>query len=85
MNKKEIITINDNEEYMILDTTELKKEQYLYCVKIDANEMPTTEYCYFKGIEEDGELYVEEIEDENLLASVIAIFAAKNITIDNKD
>ena len=66
MNKKEIITINDNEEYMILDTTELKKEQYLYCVKIDANEMPT-------------------IEDENLLASVIAIFAAKNITIDNKD
>ena len=44
MNKEDIITLEDNVEYMVLDTAELNHEKYLYCVSIDKEEMPTDEY-----------------------------------------
>lgn len=77
MNKEDIITISEDEEYMILDTLELNKGKYLYCVRVDKNDMPTKEYRYLKGIEENNEHYVEEILDEDILAAVIAAFTAK--------
>ncbi len=80
MNKEDIITINENEEYMILDTLELNNSKYLYCVQVDKNDMPTKEYRYLKGIEENNECYVEEILDENVLAAVITAFTAKYLS-----
>lgn len=61
MNKEDIITVNANEEYMILDTLELNNSKYLFCVQVDKNDMPTKEYRYFKGIKENEECFIEEI------------------------
>lgn len=85
MNKEDIITINENEEYMILDTLELNKSKYLYCVRVDEHDMPTKEYRYLKGIEENNECYVEEILDESVLAAVITAFTAKYLGKNNNE
>ncbi len=80
MNKEDIITIDENEEYMILDTLELNNSKYLYCVLVDKDDMPTKEYRYLKGIKENEEYYVEEIVDEDILSKVIAAFAARYLS-----
>lgn len=78
MNKKDIITFN-NDEYIILDTTILDDDKYLYCVGIDEDEMPTYEYIYLKATEENNEYYVESIKDDEILNELIDIFTEQNL------
>ena len=75
MNKEDIITLDDNVEYMVLDTTEFNHDKYLYCVEIDENEMPKEEYKYLKEINENGELFTEDVEDENVIEAITAMFS----------
>lgn len=74
MNIDDIITFEDNKEYLILDIVEYNDNRYLYCVGIDKEELPTEEYIYLKGIEENGEFYTEEVEDEDTLKTIVTMF-----------
>lgn len=75
MNKEDIITLEDNVEYMVLDTTEFNHDKYLYCVEIDKDEMPKQEYKYFKEVNENGELFTEDVVDENIIQALTAMFS----------
>lgn len=88
MNKEDIITLEDNLEYMVLDTVELNQDKYLYCVSIDQEEMPTNEYKYFKEINENGNLFTEEVEDQNIIEAITALLATDyldSVTDDEQD
>ncbi len=88
MNKEDIITLEDNVEYMVLDTAELNHEKYLYCVSIDKEEMPTDEYKYFKEVNENGTLYTEEVENQDIIEAITALFAAsilESVTDEEQD
>lgn len=75
MNKEDIITLEDNIEYMVLDIVELNHNKYLYCVEIDEEEMPKQEYKYFKEINENGNLFTEEVKDKNIIDTISAMFS----------
>lgn len=75
MNKEDIITLEDNIEYMVLDIVELNHNKYLYCVEIDEKEMPKQEYKYFKEINENGNLFTEEVKDKNIIDTISAMFS----------
>lgn len=75
MNIEDVISF-DEKEFVILDIVLYNKEKYLYCVQIDENEEPMGEYAYFKGIEENGEYFVEEVEDKNILSLIVSMFTA---------
>ena len=79
MNIDDIITLEDNVEYMVLDIVEFNHERYLFCVEIDCEEMPKQEYKYLKEVIEDGTLYTEEVEDPNILETIISMFTMNHI------
>ena len=79
MNIEDIITLDDNKEYLILDIIELNKERFLYCVEIDEEEMPKQEYKYLEEIIENGEVYTEEVKDKDLLEALTALVLADNL------
>ena len=79
MNIRDVITFEDNTEFVILDIVNFNNEKYLYCVGIDKGENPTSEFKYFKGIEENNEYYVEEILDKNELNGIINMFKNKHL------
>lgn len=79
MNIEDIITLDDNKEYLILDIIELNKERFLYCVEIDEEEMPKQEYKYLKEIIENDEVYTEEVKDKDLLEALTALVLADNL------
>lgn len=74
MNKEDIITLEDNTEYLILDIIELNHEKYMYCVEINELELPTDNYAYFKEIKEQNDIYIEEVKDEKTLKNIISLF-----------
>lgn len=74
MNRKDIITLDDNKEYLILDIAEFNNSKYLYTVELESEDMPTTNYKYLEVIsEEDGD-YVEEVEDKETLEAIASLF-----------
>ena len=80
MNIEDVISF-DEKEFVILDIVLYNKEKYLYCVQIDENEEPNGEYAYFKGIEENGEYFVEEVEDKNILNLIVSMFTANLVDL----
>ena len=76
MNKDDIFTLEDNKEYLVLETIELNQEKYLYGVSIDKEEMPTAEYKYWKEINENGEIFTEEITDKKIIEALTSLCAA---------
>lgn len=79
MNIEDIITLEDNTEYLILDIVEYNKDKYLYCVEIDKNENPTDNYKYFKSNEDSNEIYIEEVSDTKILTEIENLFAINYI------
>ncbi len=77
MNVEDVILLEDNREYLILDTAKYNNEKYLYCVGMDEEEKPTTEYIYLKANEKkNGEYSVENIEDKNVIDAILTMFAS---------
>ncbi|MDE5540039.1 MAG: hypothetical protein K2J20_06090, partial [Bacilli bacterium] len=76
MKIEDVITLENGKEYVILDIVMYENEKYLYCIGIDKEEKPTKEYIYLKGIEENGQFYIEEVDDEKVLKAIIALFTA---------
>lgn len=74
MNKEDVIKLDDNKEYLILDIVELEGIKYLYTVEIDENDIPTIEYKYFEVIEDEEGTSLEEVEDQNTLEAIISLF-----------
>ena len=74
MNKEDVVTLENNKDYVILDIVEFNGDKYLYVVGIDENEAPTDDYRYLRAVMEDNELYTEEVTDPNLLELIISLF-----------
>ncbi|CDF12311.1 unknown [Mycoplasma sp. CAG:776] len=79
MNKEDIITLEDNVEYMVLDIATINQEKYLFCVEIDEEEMPKNNYKYFQEINESNNIFVEEVEDQDVIEAISAIFTANHL------
>ena len=74
MNKEDVLTLENNQEYVILDIVEYNGEKYLYVVGIDENELPTEEYKYLHSTQMNNELYIEEVTDSKLLELLTTMF-----------
>lgn len=87
MKKEDVITLDDNKEYLVLDTVELMGKQYLYTVLIDEDDMPTTDYKYFEVSDEEDGTSVVEVEDKNVLEAILNLFTINylNDSIDKNE
>lgn len=87
MKKEDVITLDDNKEYLILDIVELLGKKYLYTVEIDKEDMPTTNYKYYEVSEDSEGISVEEVEDEKVLETILNLFTINylNDSIETND
>ena len=74
MEIEDIITLEQDIEYLILDKVELDNNNYLYAVLIDSEENPLDEYVYLKEINENNEMYVEEVVNEEIKDKLSKMF-----------
>lgn len=85
MEKDTIITLEDNTMYALLEDTIIDNKKYFFAVKLDnKTKNPTTFYEIFESETEDGETYMNTLEDENLKQSIMIDFTNNYINSVNE-
>ncbi len=76
MNIDEIITLDDGKEYLLLFKSNLNNENY-YLASEFVNEQPTENYEVIKEVNNNGEIWVEMIDDSELQDQLLDAFEAE--------
>lgn len=74
MEKNMIITLDDDTSYALLDETTLKNKKYFFAVKLDENSNPTTMYEVFQEDYEDGEYFINTLDESNYKQALLLDF-----------
>ena len=75
-----IVTLEGNEEYLILEETTKNGIKYLYAVRVLIDETPTDEYLIFESIKNDEGEFLLPVSDKELYDELIEDF--KDIVAD---
>jgi len=70
----QIVELEDNKKYVILDEKELDKKNYYFGLRLDDNENPTNKYLFFEEMKDDGETYLLPVEDEQIKGLLLTTF-----------
>lgn len=81
MKKGDLITLEDNEKYLLLMDTELEGKKFFYANMVDENNNPTSEYEIFEEINEEDGTYMELVEDAEARELLINVFTADLVEI----
>ena len=81
-----IITLEDNEKFVLIDKIEVENISYFLALKLTEEEQLTKQYEIFEEEIEEGESYMIIVEDENLKESLMVTFALnfKNTNIEEE-
>ena len=74
MEKDTIITLEDNEKYVLLDEVKIDDLKYFLALRLTEDEQPTRDYEIFEEEIEDGDSYMTIVDDQNLKESLMVNF-----------
>ena len=69
-----VITLEDDVNCLLLEKVTYNNDNYFLSVVLNEEEEPSDEYVVFKEINEDGQSFVEKVENAALLAELINLF-----------
>jgi len=68
MQERDVITLSEGLDYLLVSEIEHESEKYFLAMGIDQNNFYIEDHCFFKvGKDENGKEYLEEVEDKKLL------------------
>lgn len=68
MKVNDLITLNDNSNYLLLDEIIHDKDKYFFCVKVDEEKTkPINDYVFIKGDSINNQKSVTIIKDNSLI------------------
>ena len=74
IDKDTIITLEDNEKYVLLDKVELENAKYFLALQLTNDDQPTRNYEIFEEEVEDDESYMTIVEDKTLKETLMVNF-----------
>lgn len=79
-----IVTLENNNNYLILDKTVLNTVTYYFGVRLNELEEPTNNYLFFEETVDDKDTYLGIVDDENVKGLLLTAFTANfvNMTYD---
>lgn len=69
-----VITLENDVNCLLLEKVTYNNDNYFLSVVLNEEEEPSDEYVVFKEINEDGQSFVEKVEDGALLAELVNLF-----------
>lgn len=86
MKINDIISLEGNERYIILEKLYYDQDSYLFAVKLNENnEYTIEEFKFFHEVNEQNDIYVEEVLDKNInikLTSSLGLKYIKDINVE---
>ena len=71
-----IVTLDNDKKYVILDEKELNNVNYYYALRLDDNEEPTNNYLFFEETKDGSDIYLAPVEDESMKGILLTTFTA---------
>ena len=71
-----IVELEDNKKYVLLDNKELNNINYYFALRLDDKEEPTNNYLFFEEVKNEGETYLDPVDDESIKKLLITVFTA---------
>lgn len=79
INKDEIITLDDNKDYYVAEKILYNDKTYYFAVGVDENDDADFEdIAYFEEVIENEDVYIEDVNDENIIKEILKEVALKN-------
>ena len=78
INENKIVTLENNEKYLILNKEIIDKKEFIIGIKIE-NEKYTNEFKFFIESKKNEEVLLEEIQDEELIKVIVNSYILNNI------
>ena len=70
-----IVTLGNNEEYLIVDKVEKDDKEYYYVAQVNADETDIEDnYKIVSATYKDGEIYLDEVLGEDKLKAILPMF-----------
>lgn len=73
MNVDDIITLDNNSEYVLLEKVELEGKVYYFAAGITKEEEATGEYVFIEEVKKDEKTFVKMVEDNTIYAKLSTI------------
>ena len=77
MKERDVITLDEGLDYLIVKEFEFEKEKYYLAMGIDDENIYTKDHCFLTYGKDDKGEYVEEVEDKELINKLYIIAAAE--------
>ena len=71
-----VITLENDVNCLLLEKVTYNNDNYFLSVVLNEEEEPSDEYVVFKEINENGESFVEKVEEADLLAELVKEFSS---------
>lgn len=84
MKSGQIITLEDNEKYLLLLDTVQEGHKFFYANKLTADEKTTSEFEIFEETIEDDGSYMDVVEDKEVKEFLLKVFTVDMMETANK-
>lgn len=70
-----VILLEDNKKYLLLDETELDNKKYFYAVEVTDDKLePTDNFAFLEEKIANQKVYVSQVQNQDLITSLLIIF-----------
>ncbi len=66
-----VITLDNNENYLLLLKSEVDNDSYFLSVLLNSKNEPTNKYLILKEVIKEGETYIKKVSDPILMSKLI--------------
>ena len=70
----QIVELENNRSYVILDKTVIEDKVYYYALRLNAEDEPTNNYLFFEETKDGNDIYLQPIEDEKTKGLLLTMF-----------
>lgn len=71
----QIVELENGENYVILDKTDLDDRTFYYALRLDDKEQPTKNYLFFEELKSRNDVYFDPVEDEDIKGTLLVAFS----------
>ena len=79
MNLEDVITLDNGKHYLLLEEMEYEYEKYFLAVEVKEDEILYSNFKFFLEEKENGEFFVEEIDDIDVIRNLTLIASTSQL------
>lgn len=77
----QIVELENNRKYVMLETTNLGDKTYYFGLRLDDDEEPTNNYLFFEEINENNDVYLLPVEEQELKGLLLTAFTTSYLNM----